>query len=197
MYEDPRQLAEWLERLSLVFIPAQLRRLRQETGLTQVDFAEELGMSMMSYAQLEMGKNGAKIATLAKLAARLKMGLIVRLATMEEVEEMIVQTGMETPDGEEGWTCNLKGVGEGPKQSARERRKQYREEYEQEQREREVEYVAQEVKADKHDIYDAIRTQTAEESRAAWAKIEKDQEERRMRNDRGNRGAETDQVQED
>lgn len=59
-------------------LPAMLRGLRQQAGLTQTQLAERLGISQQSYAQLEARPAAASVERLSKLLRALDAELVIR-----------------------------------------------------------------------------------------------------------------------
>lgn len=58
-------------------LPAMLRSLRQQAGLTQTQLAERLGISQQSYARLEARPAAASVARLSKILRALDAGLVI------------------------------------------------------------------------------------------------------------------------
>lgn len=58
-------------------LPAMLRSLRQQAGLTQTQLAERLGISQQSYARLEAKPGAVSVERLSKVLRALDAELVI------------------------------------------------------------------------------------------------------------------------
>ena len=83
---DPKFRASYLRAKLNVNVPSQVRALRLRQGLTQIAFAEEIGMKQSRISAMESpGATNFNLETLIRLAAAYKVGLIIKFAPFSEV----------------------------------------------------------------------------------------------------------------
>ena len=56
-------------------IGVRIRQLRDETGMSQVEFAASIGMARTYFAEVETGKRNVSVMNLARIAAGLGVSL--------------------------------------------------------------------------------------------------------------------------
>lgn len=66
--KDPEFRAEWERTAVPRALALYLMRVRRERGLTETEFARQLGMSQPAYARLDLGEHVPTIKTLKKIA---------------------------------------------------------------------------------------------------------------------------------
>ncbi|WP_437732103.1 helix-turn-helix domain-containing protein [Sorangium sp. So ce1335] len=72
----------------LLYIAANLRRLRQQRGITQEQLAEAAGIELRTMQAIEVGRQNMSLGTLVRLANALDVspGVLLRSATMPEIK---------------------------------------------------------------------------------------------------------------
>ncbi len=65
---DPEFRAEWERTAVPRALALYLMRVRRERGVTETEFARQLGMSQPAYARLDLGEHVPTIKTLKKLS---------------------------------------------------------------------------------------------------------------------------------
>lgn len=65
---DPEMRAEWERTAVPRALSLYLMRVRRERGVTETEFARQLGMSQPAYARLDLGEHFPTIKTLKRLA---------------------------------------------------------------------------------------------------------------------------------
>lgn len=65
---DPEMRAEWERTAVPRALSLYLMRVRRERGVTETEFARQLGMSQPAYARLDLGEHVPTIKTLKRLA---------------------------------------------------------------------------------------------------------------------------------
>ena len=72
----------------LLYIAANLRRLRQQRGITQEQLAEAAGIELRTMQAIEVGRQSMSLGTLVRLAHALAVspGVLLRSAEMPEIK---------------------------------------------------------------------------------------------------------------
>ncbi|WP_437679037.1 helix-turn-helix domain-containing protein [Sorangium sp. So ce131] len=72
----------------LLYIAANLRRLRQQRGITQEQLAEAAGIELRTMQAIEVGRQSMSLGTLVRLANALDVspGVLLRSAEMPEIK---------------------------------------------------------------------------------------------------------------
>ena len=75
-------------RASVQYLAA-MRRVRQELGLTQAQFAAAIGMSKDAVASWECGRSPMRVSSALKMSARLQRNIIAGNTEPITVEELV------------------------------------------------------------------------------------------------------------